>query len=69
MKNANRNILIAAILGITLGFLIKNFSDTSFYQPFMGLIDLLGQLFIKALKMILVPLVFFFNRCWYFKFR
>ena len=59
MKNANRNILIAAILGITLGFLIKIFSDASFYQPFMGLIDLLGQLFIKALKMILVPLVFF----------
>jgi len=47
MKNANRNILIAAILGITLGFLIKNFSDASFYQPFMGLIDLLGNFLLR----------------------
>lgn len=59
MKNTNRNILFAALLGLLLGILIKNFPDPSFYGPFMALIELLGQLFIKALKMILVPLVFF----------
>ncbi|MBL6686291.1 MAG: dicarboxylate/amino acid:cation symporter [Methylophilaceae bacterium] len=59
MKNTNRNILFAALLGLLLGILIKNFPDSSFYGPFMALIELLGQLFIKALKMILVPLVFF----------
>lgn len=59
MKNTNRNILFAALLGLLLGILIKNFPDASFYGPFMALIELLGQLFIKALKMILVPLVFF----------
>jgi len=59
MKNTNRNILFAALLGLLLGILIKNFPDSSFYEPFMALIELLGKLFIKALKMILVPLVFF----------
>ena len=59
MKNTNRNILFAALLGLLHGILIKNFPDSSFYGPFMALIELLGQLFIKALKMILVPLVFF----------
>ena len=59
MRNTNRNILFAALLGLLLGSLIKNFPDSSFYGPFMALIELLGQLFIKALKMILVPLVFF----------
>jgi len=59
MKNINRSIFIAAISGILLGLLIKAFPDLTFFQTVIEVTGLLGQLFIKALKMILVPLVFF----------
>ncbi len=59
MSNSNRNILFAAIFGILLGIVLKNFHDFVGYEYVVTLIDMVGQLFIKALKMILVPLVFF----------
>lgn len=59
MNNINRNIFIAALLGILLGFILKFFPMWVLYAPILELCDLIGQLFIKSLKMILVPLVFF----------
>ena len=59
MNNINRNIFIAALLGILLGFILKFFPVWLLYAPILELCDLIGQLFIKSLKMILVPLVFF----------
>ena len=59
MNNINRNIFIAALLGILLGFILKFFPVWVLYAPILELCDLIGQLFIKSLKMILVPLVFF----------
>ena len=59
MSNSNRNILFAAIFGILLGIVLKNFQDFVGYEYLVAFIDMVGQLFIKALKMILVPLVFF----------
>jgi len=59
MSNSNRNILFAAIFGILLGIVLKNFQDFVGYEHLVTFIDMVGQLFIKALKMILVPLVFF----------
>jgi len=59
MNNINRNIFIAALLGVLLGFILKFYPEWFLYSPVMGLCELLGQLFIKSLKMILVPLVFF----------
>ena len=59
MKNINRNILLAALLGILFGLFLKFYPEWSFYNNFLGFNELAGQLFIKSLKMILVPLVFF----------
>jgi len=59
MKNINRNILLAALLGILFGLFLKFYPEWSFYNIFLGFNELAGQLFIKSLKMILVPLVFF----------
>ena len=59
MKNANKYILLAAFLGILVGIIIKNFPDSIVLQYISDISILAGQIFITALKMILVPLVFF----------
>ena len=59
MNNINRNILIGALMGVALGFILKIYPNWLLYEPLLELCNLLGQLFIKSLKMILVPLVFF----------
>lgn len=59
MNNINRNILVGALLGILLGFILKFYPNWFLYESIIGLCELIGQLFIKSLKMILVPLVFF----------
>ena len=59
MKNANKYILLAAFLGILVGLIIKNFPDSVMLQFFKDISILAGEIFITALKMILVPLVFF----------
>jgi len=59
MKNTNKMIFIAAAMGILIGLLIK-FSPNLFFVDYLLVVtDLVGKIFIKSLKMILVPLVFF----------
>ena len=59
MKNANKYILLAAIVGIIIGLVIKKFPDSLILQYISDISILAGQIFITTLKMILVPLVFF----------
>jgi len=59
MNNINKLIFIAAFAGILVG-LITKFSPNLFFVDYLLVAtDLLGKIFIKSLKMILVPLVFF----------
>jgi len=59
MMNTNKMIFIAAAMGIFLGLLIKFFPNLFFVEYLLVMTDLVGKIFIKSLKMILVPLVFF----------
>jgi len=59
MKNANKYILLAALAGIIMGLVIKNLPDSLMLQYISDISILVGKIFITALKMILVPLVFF----------
>ena len=59
MKNANKYILLAALAGIIMGLVIKNLPDSLILQYISDISILVGKIFITALKMILVPLVFF----------
>ena len=59
MNNINKLIFIAATSGILLGLIIKFFPNLFFVDYLLTATDLLGKIFIKSLKMILVPLVFF----------
>ena len=59
MNNINKLIFIAAFMGILLGLIIKFFPNLFFVDYLLIVTDLVGQIFIKSLKMILVPLVFF----------
>ena len=58
MKNVNKMIFMGAGTGILLGLLIKFFPNLFFVDYLLITTDLVGQIFIKSLKMILVPLVF-----------
>ena len=58
MKNTNKMIFIAAMTGISIGLLIKFFPNLFFVDYLLVMTDLVGKIFIKSLKMILVPLVF-----------
>ena len=59
MNNINKLIFIAAFAGILVGLIIKFSPDLFFVDYLLVATDLLGKIFIKSLKMILVPLVFF----------
>ena len=59
MKNTNKMIFIAAAAGIFIGLLIKFFPNLFFVEYLLVVTDLVGKIFIKSLKMILVPLIFF----------
>jgi len=59
MKNTNKMIFIAAMTGISIGLLIKFSPNLFFVDYLLVMTDLVGKIFIKSLKMILVPLVFF----------
>ena len=59
MKNMNQYILISALAAIVIGAVIKLFFTELDYQYISDATAILGQLFIKLLKMILIPLVFF----------
>ena len=57
-----KQILVAMVLGFTIGALIHGFdwSDNAFVGEFLvgGIFSLGGQIFIKTLKLLVVPLVF-----------
>ena len=59
MNKINKLIFLAAFAGILLGLVIKFFPNLFFVDYLLVVTDLLGKIFIKSLKMILVPLVFF----------
>ena len=59
MNNINKLIFIAAFMGILLGLIIKFFPNLFFVDYLLIITDLVGRIFIKSLKMILGPLVFF----------
>ena len=59
MNNINKLIFIAAFAGILVGLIIKFSPNLFFVDYLLVATDLLGKIFIKSLKMILVPLVFF----------
>jgi len=51
MKNANKYILLAALAGIIMGLVIKNFPDSLILQYISDISILVGKIFITALKM------------------
>ena len=59
-KNLTRNILIAMIVGAFVGLILANI-DAGFLQPIFidGIFKVGGDIFIRSLKMLVVPLVFF----------
>ncbi len=61
-KNLTRNIVVALILGMIIGSIINNFfSSNEIVNIYLvdGLFRLLGSLFMNAIKMMMVPVVFF----------
>ena len=56
-----KQILVAMVIGFTIGALIQGFdwSENAFVGEFMvgGILSLGGQIFIKTLKLLVVPLV------------
>ena len=55
-----RNILIAMLLGISLGIILNKIPRISHIDVYLvdGLLDIGGKIFIAALKMLVVPIVF-----------
>ena len=57
-----KQILVAMVIGFTIGALIHGFdwSENAFVGEFLlgGIFSLGGQIFIKTLKLLVVPLVF-----------
>ncbi|SMF56603.1 dicarboxylate/amino acid:cation symporter [Pseudobacteriovorax antillogorgiicola] len=58
-KNLTRNIILAMALGIAVGILLSH-SDMAWTQTYLvdGAFHVGGQIFIRSLKMLVVPLVF-----------
>lgn len=58
LKSLNTQILIAAILGLALGWGLNLNADSAFAHTILYLLTLLSSLFIGLLKMLLIPLIF-----------
>ena len=57
IKKLHTQVLLAMILGCVFGLLFKNFDSsliTFIYKP----ITMLGTIFVRLLKMVMVPLIF-----------
>ena len=54
----NTQILIAAILGVLVGFLLTTFPQSTFFDIGLYGVGIASSLFIGLLKMILIPLIF-----------
>lgn len=57
-KSLNTQILIAAILGLLLGWVLHQFPQYIFSQNILYILTLISSLFIGLLKMLLIPLIF-----------
>ena len=51
-------VLISMIVGCILGIILKNIEGSTNIAPFYQFITLLGTIFIRLLKMVMVPLIF-----------
>ena len=51
-------VLISMVIGCLLGIILKFFEPSINIQPLYQIITLLGTIFIRLLKMIMVPLIF-----------
>jgi len=60
MKNIKLHwqVLISMVVGCILGILLKNMESTVNISPIYECITLLGTIFIRLLKMVMVPLIF-----------
>ena len=60
MKNLKLHwqVLISMIVGCILGIILKNIEGSINIAPFYQFITLLGTIFIRLLKMVMVPLIF-----------
>jgi len=59
MPSLNKQIFIAAILGLLMGYSISQLAaDSSIKSSTLYIADVIGSIFIDLLKMVLVPLVF-----------
>lgn len=58
LGNLTFQILIAMLLGATLGIVIHNMYDASFAKQFSDNIKILATIFIRLVQMIIAPLVF-----------
>jgi len=54
---AHWQIIIALVLSVVVATLLKSFGEAMWVTEFLKICDLLGDLFMQALKMIIVPLV------------
>ena len=53
-------IIIAMIFGVVVGALLKNFGDSAIVSEYIidGFFTVVGKIFVKSLKMLVVPMVF-----------
>lgn len=58
LKSLNTQILIAAILGVLLGWWLSISPDTALSTSSLYFLGLMSSLFIGLLKMLLIPLIF-----------
>ena len=61
-------IFLSLTLGLVLGS-AANFLDLGSNIYLIDFIEVPGELFISSLKMLVVPVVFFFNSLWSIKFE
>ena len=54
---AHWQIIIALVVAVIIGTILKKFDDAPWIHTFLKVCSLLGDLFLQALKMIIVPLV------------
>ena len=65
-NNLQKKIFYSFISGIIFGILLNNISE-SFTQIFdltINIIKFGGEIFLKIIKMLVVPIVFFSITCW-----
>ena len=60
MQNLTKNILIGFILGLSFGILLNIIDFDVFYKnSLINYLSIGGEIFLKIIKMLVVPIVFF----------